>query len=338
MLCSFLHSVYISFGKTIRHDKKWLFVNKIADYVSQCLQFAILLEVSAYPKPGNVHRIADFQDTKYEHFLASTIAISPYLRHAAERGLLVHRGKIGLDEVGIGKIIEESVRSVNNWQSGGNTILGSVILLSPMAVAAGITLNEQGFSFKKLREKMKEVVESSTPLDAVRVYNAIGRAKPGGLGKAPKLDATSPKSKDIILRDEISLYEVFKIAAKYDSIAAEWVKNYSITFDLGYPYFNQIVKDTGNVNIAIVHTFLKILSEVPDTLIARKVSLSKAEEVTAKAKQVLENDGLETDEGRQKLEEFDKELRDTAHRLNPGTTADIVTAVLAVSILDGYRP
>ena len=43
----------------------------VADHVSRCLQLAILLEVSAYPKPGNVHRTADFQETDYEHFLAS---------------------------------------------------------------------------------------------------------------------------------------------------------------------------------------------------------------------------------------------------------------------------
>jgi len=313
-------------------------VNSVTDYVSQCLQFAILLEVSAFPKPGNVHRIADFSDTRYEHFLASAVAIAPHLRNAAEQGLLVYKGEISLGEVGIGKIIEDSVKSVNKWQSGGNTSLGSIIMLSPIAVAAGITLNERHFSLKKLRDSLKEVIESTAPLDAVNVYNAIRAAKPGGLGKAPKLDAMNSKSKATILKDKISLYEVFKIASKYDSIAAEWVNNYPITFDLGYPYFSQITRDTGNVNTSIVHTFLKILSEAPDTLIARKVSLTKAVEVSARAKQVLESGGLMTPRGKRSLEKFDKELRDPAHRLNPGATADIVTAVLAISVLNGYRP
>jgi triphosphoribosyl-dephospho-CoA synthase len=308
------------------------------DYVSQCLQLAILLEVSACPKPGNIHRAADFQNTRYEHFLASAAAITPHLRQAADRGLLTREEKISLREIGIGKIIEGSVRSVNKWQNGGNTIFGSIILLSPIAVAAGITLNEQDFSLRNLRENLREVIMSTTTLDAINVYNAIEIAKPGGLGKAPNLDATDPKSKNVILKEKITLYDVFKIAVKYDSIAAEWVNNYPITFDIGYPFFSKTIKETEDVNTSIVHTFLRILSEVPDTLIARKISLSKAKEVSTRAMQILESGGLMTAKGKKNLEKFDIELRDPGHKLNPGTTADIVTAVLAISILNGYRP
>ena len=57
----------------------------ISDYVSRCLQLAVLLEVSAYPKPGNVHRTVDFEATKYEHYLASAVALMPHLRQAADQ-------------------------------------------------------------------------------------------------------------------------------------------------------------------------------------------------------------------------------------------------------------
>ena len=36
-------------------------------------QLAMMLEVCAYPKPGNVDRCHDYPDTRLEHFLASTI-------------------------------------------------------------------------------------------------------------------------------------------------------------------------------------------------------------------------------------------------------------------------
>jgi len=311
---------------------------KIAEHVSGCLQLAILLEVSAYPKPGNVHRTTDFQETRYEHFLASAVAVAPHFRLAAEQGIRVSAGKISPYKVGIGKTIKNAVMSVSEWQGGGNTLLGSIILLSPIAVAAGMTLAEGSFSLVKLREKMRVVVESSTPADAVAVYDAIKTAKPGGLGGAPKLDVTDHASRQKILEDEVTLFDVFKIASGYDSIASEWVNNYPITFDLGYPYFTQQLKETGDVNTATVQTFLKILSEVPDTLIARKVGLTKAKEVSAQAKQVLEAGGLTTPSGRDTLWKLDEKLRDPAHKLNPGTTADITAAVLAVSILNGYRP
>jgi triphosphoribosyl-dephospho-CoA synthase len=309
-----------------------------AEHVSRCLELAVLLEISAYPKPGNVHRTADFLGTTYEHFLASAVAVAPHFKHAAERGIEVSEGKIGPAHTGIGKVIKEAVKSMNLWQSGGNTLLGAIILLSPVAVAAGMTLAKEKFTVSRLRENMRLIVESSTPVDAVDVYDAILIANPSGLGKAPKLDLTDPASKQKILEDHVTLFEVFKIASEYDSIASEWVNNYTITFDLGYPYFSKQLEETKDINTATVHTFLKILSEVPDTFIARKVGLAKAEEISAEARRVLEKGGLTTQSGRNLLREFDEKLRDPAHELSPGTTADITEAVLAISILGGYRP
>jgi len=302
------------------------------------LQLAVLFEVSAYPKPGNVHRTADFYGTRYEHFLASAIAVGPHFKHAAKRGLLVHNGKIGLDRIEVGKIIKDAVVDLSSWQHGGNTILGSIILLVPVAVAAGTTLTAGEFSILKLRRNIKSVVESTTPEDAVNLYEAISIAQPGGLGKVPKLDVTDAASTKKILKDKVSLYEVFKISAPWDSISSEWVNNYNITFNIGYPFFAQLLEEANDINTATVHTFLKILSEIPDTLIARKVGMPKAKEVSAQAKTVLEKGGLLTPEGRNIVLKFDKKLRASAHQLNPGTTADITSAVLALAILKGYRP
>jgi triphosphoribosyl-dephospho-CoA synthase len=309
-----------------------------AEHVSRCLELAILLEVSAYPKPGNVHRTADFLETRYEHFLASAVAVAPHFKQAAERGIGVSKTKIGPANVKIGNIIKEAVKSVGLWQSGGNTLLGSIMLLSPLAVAAGMTIAKEKFFISKLRENVKLIVESSTSMDAADVYDAIMIANPGGLGKAPKLDVTDPASKKKILEDKTTLFEVFKIASEYDNVASEWVNNYPITFDLGYPYFTQQLEETKDINTTIVHTFLKILSEVPDTFIARKLGLAKAKEVSAQARRVLEKGGLTTTLGRSYLLKFDKKLRNPAHEESPGTTADITEAVLAISILNGYRP
>lgn len=310
----------------------------LAQCISECLQLAVLLEVSSYPKPGNVHRTADFKKTRYEHFLASAVAVTPHFKLAAERGMMLSTGKAGLDQINIGEIIKNAVENVDEWQHGENTLLGTIILLTPIAVAAGMTLAEDSFSINKLREKMRIIVESTTPADAVAVYDAIEIAKPGGLGKAPKLDVTDSASKQKILEDEVTLFDVFKIASKYDSITYEWINNYPITFDLGYPYFIQQLEKTKDVNTATVHTFLKILAEIPDTLIARKAGLAKAKEVSAQAKQVLEMGGLTTQPSKDRLWKLDEKLRDSTHQLNPGTTADIIAAVLAVSILNGYRP
>jgi len=307
-------------------------------HISKCLELAILLEASA-DKPGNVNRTASFKSTRYEHFLASAVAIASSFEHAAERGVLVSRGEIHVSAVGIGRVIKNSMVNVNAWQHGGNTLLGTAILLSPIAVAAGMThANKRIFEVSKLRKNVKLVVESTTPEDAVNVYEAIRTANPGGLGKVSELDINDPDSKKRILEDRISLFQIFQKSSKYDAICSEWINNYPITFKVAYPFLMEQIERTDNLNVAIIHTFLKVLAVYPDSLIARKTSLEKALEISSKAKEILELGGFETLKGRENLRELDRELRRTGNSLNPGTTADIIAAALALAILNGYRP
>jgi len=312
-------------------------MSEIPEHVSKCLQLALLLEVSAYPKPGNVHRTADFKGTRYEHFLTSAVALTPHFTRCAASGMAVRSKALRLDQIEVGKAIKKAASDVAQWQHGGNTVLGSIILLMPMAAAAGITLSEGKFSVAKLRRHIQSVVESTTANDAVHLYEAIDIAKPGGLGNAPELDVTKASSITEIEKGKVSLFQVFKISAPWDSISSEWTSNYHITFDIGYPFLIQQLGETADINVATVNTFLKILSEVPDTLIARKSGKEKAKEISFGAEEVLKKGGLATRLGKESLLKFDEQLRSSTHTLNPGTTADITSAVLAAAILDGYR-
>jgi len=309
-----------------------------ATHIAQCLQLAILLEVSA-DKPGNVNLVIGFEGTNHMHFLASAVAAAPYFRFAAEKGLAVSRGEISLNEVGVGQIIRDCVAEISRWQSGGNTLLGTVLLFAPLAVAAGMTPAEKGvFELSGLRQNLKRVVEATTPEDAVAVYEAVRIAKPSGLGKAPDLDVNDPSSTEKILRERITLYKVFQIAASYDMVCSEWVNNYPVTFDFAHPSLMRWLKEDGNINNAIIHAFLEVLAAYPDTFIARKVGMQKARQVSAMAEEVLKNGGLKTPVGREKLRLFDAVLRLDGNNLNPGTTADIIATAIALVVLNGYRP
>jgi triphosphoribosyl-dephospho-CoA synthase len=310
-----------------------------AEHVAACLQLAILIEINT-PKPGNVHPNANFHKTDYEHFLASAVAAAPSFKTATIQGIRVAENKISLSQVGIGRIIKDAIKRINTWQHGGNTLLGTVILLSPIAVAAGKTLKENNntFDLQKIRKNIKAVTTATTPEDAATLYEAIDIAKPGGLNKAPKFDATKPSSKQELLQTHTTLFDVFKISAKYDSIANEWTNNYPIVFDTGLPFLKKQLETKNSINNAVVHTFLKILAENPDTLITRKAGRKKAKEISNQAKQILQLEGLKTKKGKNALAIFDKNLRDSENKLNPGTTADLITATLALHILSGYRP
>ncbi len=307
-------------------------------HISKCLELAILLEVSS-EKPGNVSLASSFEGTTCQHFLASAVAAGPSFQEAVYRGLQVAEGKLPVSEVELGQLIKSCAKDVNDWQKGGNTILGTIMLFMPIAVAAGMTPTDKDFQldFPLLRSNIDRAVKATTAWDSVHLYEAVDIASPSGLNKAPDLDLNDPQSKERLLKENVSLFEVFRLAAAYDDICAEWVNNYSITFDLAYPYLAEQLKSKP-LNTAVVHVFLKILSMRPDTFIARKMGKDKAAEVSAEAATVLELGGLETERGKASLKRFDRKLRSTQNKCNPGTTADLTAAALALCTLSGYRP
>jgi len=309
-----------------------------AQHISKCLQLAILLEVSA-EKPGNVNLTSSFEGTTCQHFLASAIAAGPSFQEAAYRGTQVTEGKLPVNDVELGQLVKSCAKEVSDWQNGGNTILGTIMLLMPIAVAAGMTPTgkDAQIDFSLLRRNIGLAVKGTTAWDSVHLYEAVDIASPSGLNKAPDLDVTDSQSKERLLKENVTLFEVFRLAASYDDICAEWVNNYPVTFDLAYPYLAEQLR-TKPLDTAVVHTFLKILSERPDTFIARKVGREKTLEVSAGAKAVLELGGLDTANGKESLRRFDRKLRSTQNKCNPGTTADLTAAALALCTLNGYRP
>jgi triphosphoribosyl-dephospho-CoA synthase len=309
-----------------------------AKHISKCLEMAILFEATSN-KPGNVNLVVGFEGTKVEHFLASAVAAAPSFEEAAKHGIAISKGKLPVEKAETGRLMKECVADIDAWQRGGNTLLGTVMLFIPMAVAAGMTpVNEKGeFDLSLLRKNMKLVVESTTSEDAVNVYDAIAIAKPSGLNGAPDLDVKAVESKARLLKEKVSLFKVFQIAASYDDICYEWKKNFPITFETAYPYLKEQLK-TKCLNAAIIHTFLKVLSERPDTFISRKVGVEKTIEVSKEAEKVLQLGGVDTAKGRESIVMFDKRLRESGNNYNPGTTADITAATLALCTLGGYRP
>ena len=108
-------------------------------YVRRCATLAALLEVSAYPKPGNVHRTRDLPDTSYEHFLAGSVALGESMGRLAVRGYEAEERGRRWREIGLGGLILEAVTDSLSWQGGGNVNLGVALLFAPIAAAAGST-------------------------------------------------------------------------------------------------------------------------------------------------------------------------------------------------------
>jgi triphosphoribosyl-dephospho-CoA synthase len=287
------------------------------DDVARSAQLALLLEVSAYPKPGNVDRTHDFIDTSYEHFLASSVAVYPVLREAAARG----SGK-GLS---VGELVRRGVEESTAWQSGGNTHFGALLLLIPLTMAAGAC---ERYDMEKMKQKAAEIMRNTTMDDAIEVYRAFPKAKVKVRRDVPEFNLTDEASIQEIRDKKLSYYEILTISASYDLISRELVGGFELTFKFA-KLITELAKEKC-VNDAITHAYLKLLSEEEDTFIKMKVGSEKSRYVKERAKQIV-NQGYE----REEIEELDAEL--ISEGLNPGSTADIIAAALFVSILGGLR-
>jgi len=328
----------------------------IADYVMRSAQLAAALEVSGWPKPGNVHRTADFEDTTFEQFIAGSIALGPQIRRAALRGVEAGRGRIGLEEVGVGRSIGKILEDVRSWHRGGNTHLGTSMLIVPLAISAGYTFaTTSRLSVADIRRNAAAVMVATTVQDALDVQRAIGLLMPTGLGKLEDEDLPDLSAKGArrtIVQRGYTLYDMMKASSDWDNIAREWVTRMEISFRCGLPTWMRIKREAGNVNEATVHTFLTILSRYPDTFIARKIGsrtegdvvkavrkgLVEAKKISTMASRVLSLGGVATAEGIEALRDLDGQLRARGNELNPGTTADLTSSSIMIAMLTGERP
>ena len=268
-------------------------------------QVACVWEATAR-KPGNVHPGADFADTTYPDFLLSAAALGQGFDRA---------GLGGADLVG-----DRVLRTVGLTRSlvGKNTNLGMVLLLAPLTVSWGR---------EPFRRQVAEVLTTLDVRDAGRVYEAIRLAAPGGLGDAPEQDVRQEPT--------VTLLEAMRLAADRDQIARQYATGYTDVFDLGVPAFLDGMQQFGCVEAAIIQCQFAWLSAFPDSLIARKCGPTVAADVQQRAVAVVAAGGLATAEGRAAGVELDRYLRGDGNRLNPGTTADLVTACLFVALREG---
>jgi len=318
-------------------DNKELKIESISD-LQEYINLASLFELCGWPKPGNVHRTKDFKKTRFEHYLVSITAVQKHFRDFVKK-VFKHSINIGEDYsfVRLGEFFKIAARTMVESQNGGNTILGHLLILAPLAAAATICLKSGKKNIKNFIFNLKKVIKDATEIDTLNLYEAIRICEPGGLGKVEKYDINDKKSDEIIKKNKITLKKIFEISKDYDLIAGEYANNFQIILNEGLPYFFEVFNNTDDINIATVNTFLKILADHPDTLIIRKSGEKVALEISKKAKEILGKGGIANKEGLNLTLELDNALQEKEGKTNPGTTADLLTGVIFCALLLGIK-
>ena len=267
--------------------------------IGQLAQLACTWEVLAR-KAGNVCPGRDFPDLTVNDFLKSAAAIAPILDQAPTQplGLTILRS------------IEETRKVVNT-----NTNLGIVLLLAPLA---SVPLDEP------LQPGVARVLAATTIEDSRNVYAAIRLAKPGGLGDV--------KEQDVKDEPTLPLRNVMALAMDRDLIAAQYATDFAIATAFA-DGLEQGIKKAGNIERSIIEMQLYLLIRNGDDLIRRKLA-ERAGDYRVPALKILQL-GLDTPEGRQAFRDFDTFLRSDNHARNPGTTADMIAAMLFVALREG---
>jgi len=277
-----------------------------SERVAQCAVLAMLFELSSSPKPGNVDRCHDFADIGFNQFLISAVSAYPIFRKAAN------------GHVGVGSLILEGVQAWKTWNLSSNTHFGSLVLMIPIAIAAG--------KHDELHGDLANVLEKTTVTDAIDFYSAFEEAK----ARVVEVDCLSLNDKnwqEAVRESGKTLLELMRLSSKHDIVAREWATNYERSFLLAKRLDEQISR--WGQNEGIVRTFLEALADVPDSLICAKFGENLARKVSERAGEALLDDTLG------KARELDKDL--LAQDINPGSTADLIASSLFISLLEGFR-
>ncbi|MEW4526856.1 triphosphoribosyl-dephospho-CoA synthase [Maioricimonas sp. JC845] len=261
---------------------------------------ACLAEATAR-KPGNVHPGVAFDDLTYGDFVRSAHAASPLLAEAA----------VGT----VGRSICAAVEATRSVVTT-NTNLGICLLLAPMVAAA-----RRG----ALQEELPRVLAATTRDDAAWVYRAIRSAVPGGLGKVDDQDVADEPTE--------TLLEVMQRAADRDRIAWQYANEFGDVFNTALPCLQ--ASSGKAIEVRIIDLHLRLMSALPDSLIARKCGAAVAAESAKRARRVLEAGWPDSRGAQVELQCLDEWLRADGHRRNPGTTADLVAASLFAATVEG---
>lgn len=307
--------------------------------ISQSSQLAVLLEVSA-PKPGNVNRGAGFSDIGYRHFLASATLIGEGIYHAASQGLLLANGVIDPQEIRLGELVLETATDVFTDMNRHNTILGTILLHIPLAIAMAAAISENKYLDTMLMiNYLRSIINSTTVEDTIDLYKALHLVNPRGdkhktlenwTDQHTRYDLDNPEVYDNIRADNITLGELFRMSSKVDRICEEWSNYYHSTIFETLPALRKTMHGLADAEEAIVEVFVWRLSLEPDNHIIKRAGITPAKDVQRAARETLQT-GLK---GIEQLQRLDMILRAQGNLLNPGTTADLLSAALFCRLVE----
>jgi triphosphoribosyl-dephospho-CoA synthase len=290
-------------------------------------QLSIMLEVGGDPKPGNVTEKMGFSDLDYDDFVLSAISVGGTL--SEWYGEARRRDETGMGMGGIwgGALLGSSKEAM---RGRSNAIFGTLLVGIPLGIGASLSVSQT-----EILPLAHRLVEESDVADSLNFKRAVDVCQIGGLshqymrGETSDLDLSSPGFEGRIEDGEVTLRDLLKRSTDYDLLSTEVTGKYPIIRKHA-PLYLQLLGDFEDPVKASGLLYCTLLSEFPDSLVARKAGREESERVRGMAEIAMELDPY-SDAWTESMVDLDLYLR--KRDLNPGTLADIASASIFLALM-----
>lgn len=266
----------------------------------------MLYEASASPAPGLVSPFSSgvHSDMNFFTFLRSTSSIAYAMYICAQIGIdydkdiLKRIRSVGIDAESI------MLKATN----GVNTQRG-------LLFAAGIVCAAAGCCVRKKIELSRDNISS----ECRNIAKNIVRDELESIGTKEKLT----HGEKIYLNYGIT------------GIRGEVENGLPSVINYGLPYYDKAIKHNSDVNKALVHSLLGIMTVVEDTVVINKASIEGLEYMRKEAKKAIELGSIFGPEGEEYIKGMEEKF--ITRRISPGGAADLLAISVMFYELENYK-
>ncbi len=283
--------------------------NTIPETIAYLAYLAMLMEVSASPKPGLVcpNHNGAHKDMDYTLFIASATALRPYLYTCAHIGI-THANALPIHALQVLRHAGlEAERTMFSTTKGINTHKGMIFSMGLMVAATG------------------RCMKNKAPLSAPTIAHEASLFVQGIVEQELIALRKTPPKRPLTTGEKLFLdYGITGIRHE--------AENGFPTALYAHAQLTKLYKDGLHMSLALPHVLLEIIAISQDTNIfwrGGKEGLSYAKDAALKA---LQQGGMTTEIGRKGVYMLQEEF--TKQNLSPGGSADLLAVAVFLLLLE----
>lgn len=280
-------------------------INKVISHIARCAINGLTYEFNVTPKPGLVDRnnSGAHKDMDYNTFVASSIAVAPFLHEMANTGYY-WRGNLEDLFLSLRSIGIEAEKAMFIATNQVNTHKGLIFSLGIVAAAAAYYYKSHGhFHQENILLLCSEMTRSV--LDA----------------EFKQINEKSPKTNG----ERLYVYHGIK------GIRGEVQEGFPSIRSISLPALTRLAKTHDNLNDMLVQVLFHLMAEVEDTNVLSRCGFDALSSVKASAKEILAYGGVFSEEGPEKILSLDTLF--IQKNISPGGCADLLAVTIMIYLL-----